>query len=124
MTKSKVKILIAEDDPFLIKVMGTIFEDEGYIVDRAVNGQEAIDKVKNNGYTLMLLDLIMPKKNGFEVLEEMKKGKIKTPVLVFSNLAQPEDKKEALDLGAKDYFVKSDMSIDDVAKAVKKFISQ
>jgi DNA-binding response OmpR family regulator len=122
MTTSKVKILIAEDDPFLIKVMGTIFEDEGYIVDRAVNGQEAIDKIKNDGYTLMLLDLIMPKKNGFEVLEDMKKLKLKTPVLVFSNLAQPEDKKEALGLGAKNYFVKSDMSIDDVAKAVKKYL--
>ncbi len=116
------KILIAEDDPFLIKVMGTILEDEGFIVERAENGVEAIKKVADDGFSLILLDLVMPKKNGFEVLEEAKKKKVKAPILVFSNLSQPDDKEEALKLGAKDYFVKSDMSIDEVVDAVKKYV--
>ncbi|MBN2096841.1 response regulator [Candidatus Peregrinibacteria bacterium] len=118
------KILIAEDDPFLIKVMGTILQDEGFAVDTARDGEEALKKITANGYKLVLLDLVMPKKNGFEVLEDMKAKKIKTPVLVFSNLSQDSDRKEAVSLGAKDYFVKSDMSIDEVAEAVKKYISK
>ena len=121
MAKQPIKILIAEDDQFLSKVLGTILGDEGFAVEKAFNGEEAIQKIKKDGYKLILLDLIMPKKTGFEVLEEMKKAKIKTPVLVFSNLSQPEDRKEALRLGAKDYFVKSNMSVDEVVKEVKKY---
>lgn len=117
------KILIAEDDPFLMKVLGTILQDEGFEVELAKDGAEAIAKIDKNGYAVILLDLIMPKKTGFEVLEEAKKKGVKTPILVFSNLSQPTDKQEALSLGAKDYFVKSDMSIDEVTAAVKKYVS-
>jgi len=116
------KILIAEDDPFLVKVMGTILEDENFIVDTARDGEEALAKITSDGYKLVLLDLVMPKKTGFEVLKEMQTKKIKAPILVFSNLSQDADKKEAMELGAKDYFVKSDMSIDEVVAAVKKYI--
>ncbi len=121
MAKQKIKILIAEDDQFLSKVLGTILVDEGFEIDKAMNGEEAIEKVNQDGYKLILLDMIMPKMTGFEVLAHMKKAKMKTPVLVFSNLSQPEDKTEALKLGAKDYFVKSNMSVDEVIKEVKKY---
>lgn len=121
MAKKIKKILIAEDDPFLTKVLGTILEDEGFSVDRASDGNEALKKIMKDGHSLVLLDLIMPGKTGFEVLEEAKKMKIKTPILVFSNLSQDEDKKEALSLGAKGFYVKSDMSIDEIVKAVKKY---
>ncbi len=123
MAKKSTRILIAEDDPFLMKVLGTILQDEGFEVELAKDGAEAADKIDKNGYAVVLLDLIMPKKTGFEVLEEAKKKGVKTPILVFSNLSQPEDKSEALELGAKEYFVKSDMSIDEVAAAVKKYAS-
>jgi DNA-binding response OmpR family regulator len=121
MAKQLKKILIAEDDPFLSKVLGTILVDEGFTVEKALNGEEALQKIKKDGFRLVLLDLIMPKMTGFEVLEELKKVKIKVPILVFSNLSQPEDKKEALSLGAKGFYVKSDMSIDGVIKEVKKY---
>ena len=121
MAKQSTKILIAEDDPFLMKVLGTVLQDEGFEVELAKDGVEAIAKIDKDSYAVVLLDLIMPKKTGFEVLEEAKKKGVKTPILVFSNLSQPEDKAEAIELGAKDYFVKSDMSIDEVAKAVKKY---
>lgn len=115
-------ILVAEDDPFLIKVMGTILEDEGLSVDRAHDGEEAIQKLRSNKYALVLLDLIMPLKTGFEVLEEAKKMKIKTPILIFSNLSQEEDKQRVMALGAKGYYVKSDISVGEVAVAVKKYV--
>lgn len=123
MAKQPTKILIAEDDPFLMKVLGTILKDEGFEVELAKDGAEALKKIQDDGYSLVLLDLIMPKKTGFEVLEEAKKEGVKTPILVFSNLSQDEDKEEALSLGAREYFVKSDMSIDDVAAAVKKYLT-
>ena len=116
------KILIAEDDPFLSKVMDSYLKDEGFDIDKATDGEEAFNKIKENGYALVLLDLIMPKKTGFEVLEELKKDGNETPILVFSNLSQPEDKEEASKLGAKDYFVKSDMSVDEVTATVKKYV--
>lgn len=122
MAKPLKKILIAEDDPFLIKVIGTLLEDEGLSVDRANDGDEAIKKLQTNKYNLVLLDLIMPGKTGFEVLAEAKKMKTKTPILIFSNLSQDEDKKKVMALGAKGYFVKSDISVGEVAAAVRKYI--
>lgn len=124
MTTKNFKILIAEDDPFLNKVMRSTLKDEGFLIETAQNGEEAIHKIKEGAYDVILLDLIMPIKTGFEVLEEVKAKKSKTPILVFSNLSQPADRQEALALGAKEYFVKSDMSIDEVAAAVKKYISK
>lgn len=122
MAKNPKKILIAEDDPFLMKVLGTILQDEGFEVDLAKDGAAALNLIEDDGYSLILLDLIMPKITGFEILEESKKKGIKTPILVFSNLSQPEDKAECHKLGAKAYFVKSDMSIDEVVVAVKKYV--
>jgi len=63
----------------------------------------------------------MPEMDGFEVLNELKKQKNKVPIVVFSNLSQEEDKKEALSLGAKDYFVKSDITLDELADIVHKY---
>lgn len=115
------KILIAEDDPILSKVLGSTLREEGFEVVQVTDGAKVLNNIKKNGYALVLLDLIMPSKTGFEVLEALKRDKVKTPVLVFSNLSQDEDKRESLALGAKDYFVKSDMSIGDVVEAVKKY---
>ncbi len=121
MTNEQKKILIAEDDPFLSKVLGSILLEEGFAITKAADGAKALENIKNNNYTLILLDLIMPVKSGFEVLEALKKDNVKTPVLVFSNLSQEKDKEECLALGAKDYFIKSNISINDVIEAVKKY---
>ncbi|MBU0727877.1 response regulator [Patescibacteria group bacterium] len=121
MNAEPIKVLVVEDDPFLMKVAGLTLEDKGYHVERAVTGKEAIVAIKKNGYKLVLLDLIMPEMDGFEVLHELKKQKNKVPIVVFSNLSQEEDKKEALSLGAKDYFVKSDITLDELADIVQKY---
>ena len=112
-----------EDDPFLIKIMGNRLQEEGYVVDRSEDGDDGLKRIMDDGYSLVLLDLIMPIKSGFEVLQELKKLGEKTPVLVFTNLAQEEDRNEIMALGAKGYFVKSDIAMDELVKAVKKYIS-
>jgi two-component system, OmpR family, alkaline phosphatase synthesis response regulator PhoP len=124
MAAHQKKLLIAEDDSFLSKVMSSTLSEAGYEIDTATEGKTALEKIKANHYDLVLLDLIMPMMTGFEVLENVKKEKIKVPILVFSNLSQSDDRTEALKLGAKDYFIKSDMSIDDILKTIKKYIGK
>lgn len=116
------KILIAEDDPFLGKIMGNYLKDEGLEVDTAKNGAEALDLIDKNGYKVILLDLVMPVKSGFDVLEELKKKKNKTPILVFTNLSQKEDEKEVMALGATGYYVKHNTAINDLLKIVQSYL--
>lgn len=115
-------ILIAEDDPFLSKVASMTFLGQGYKVDTATDGKTAVDMIEKNPYDVVLLDLIMPKMTGFEVLETLKKKNIKTPVLVFTNLAQEDDKKEVLSLGAKGYYVKADISLDELLEIIRSYL--
>ncbi len=122
MPNETVKILIAEDDPFLSKIMGNRLREEGYEVDTAHDGDEAFEKIKADGYSLVMLDLIMPLKSGFEVLQALKDREDRTPVLVFTNLAQEEDRQEVLSLGAKGYYVKSDIAMDDLVITVRRFL--
>ncbi len=118
--KGKVKILLAEDDHFLIQLISTKLKRKGFAVSLAYNGTEALNKIKNEPFDLILLDLIMPNKDGFEVLAEAKASpKLKAiPILVFSNLGQDSDIKQAKDLGADDYMVKANLSIDEVVRKV------
>src|SRR5210317_829573 len=103
------KILIAEDEKPMARALGLKLEHNGFEVTNAYNGQEALDAMAEEKFDLLLLDLMMPKVGGFEVLEEIKKKKIDIKVIVTSNLSQPEDSEKARSLGAIDYFVKSNM---------------
>lgn len=94
-------------------------EDEGIEVAAAADGEEAIKKIKKEKYNLVLLDVILPKKDGFEVLGEMKKEKIKTPVILLTNLSGMEDVQKALALGARSYLVKSDYQVKEIVERVK-----
>ncbi len=104
-----MKILIIEDDVFFQKFYKTQLEERGYQTEIAVNGKEGLEKVKTFQPDVVLLDIIMPVKDGFQVLEELKaNGSIQgLSVLVFSTLGQEKDVKRALELGAKDYVNKS-----------------
>lgn len=124
MPKNKnqlTKILVVEDDFFLIKVMQTKLINEGYQVEIAADGVLALEALKRFMPDLILLDLVMPRKDGFEVLEEMSKDKklSKIPVIVLSNLGQDSDVERVKVYGVKDYLVKSDISIDSVIDKVK-----
>ncbi len=116
----KKRILIAEDDPFLMKVITVTLKQEGYEVDHANDGVEALGFLSKKKYSLVLLDLIMPNKDGFEVLKELNKKKNKTPVLVFTNLSQEEDEKEVMKLGAKGYYVKSNLPLSALSNIIER----
>ncbi|MBI5422231.1 response regulator [Candidatus Peregrinibacteria bacterium] len=122
MSHSLKRILIVEDDPFILKILNRNLKSE-FEIDSAVTGVEALQKIHKGDYSLILLDLVMPEMGGFEVLEQLQQEKIKIPIVVFSNLAQDEEKERALALGAKAYFVKSDTDIDQVAELIRRGIA-
>lgn len=124
MANKSISILIAEDDPFLGKIMSNRLKEEGFNIDNAIDGAEALSKIAKNSYSLVLLDLIMPGKTGFEVLKELKAKKSSVPVLVFTNLAQEEDRREVMNLGAKGYYVKSDIAMDELVETIQKFVGE
>ena len=118
------KILLIEDDPFLSSLLGNRLKKEGFDLISAKSGNEAVKSLKANAADLVLLDLILPEKSGFEVLEDIKSDPqvAKTPVMIISNLGQQMDIEKAKDLGAMDYVVKAKISIDDLVKKIKDFL--
>lgn len=122
-TPAKRHILLVEDDEFISDVYTTKLTREGFEVERADNGEAALKKIHEHKPQLILLDLMMPVKDGFETLQELKADEdlkdIK--VIVLSNLSQPEDKAKVKALGADDYCVKAEMSFQEMISKVKAF---
>lgn len=118
------RILVVEDEEFLVTALKDNLVAEGYTVDTAANGDEAMEKIHKDRPNIILLDLLMPKKDGFYVLEEVKKNpewKL-IPVIVLSNLGGDAEIKKALEMGADDYFVKSQHPIEEVIEKVKEYL--
>lgn len=120
MPAKKKRILIVEDERPIAKALGLKLEHEGYEVEIAGNGEEGLAKLDGSSFDMMLLDLVMPKVDGFGVLEALKEKKSKIPVYVLSNLSQQEDSKKAESLGAKGFFIKSDTPLANIVTVVKK----
>ncbi len=119
------KILIVEDEKPIARALELKLNKEGLETRIVLDGAEAIDSLIKEKFDIVLLDLVMPKVDGFKVLEEINKRNIKTKVLVLSNLSQKEDLIKAKEeLGAYDYFVKSDTSISDIVKYIKKALKK
>lgn len=118
MTKGE-KILIAEDEKSIAGVMELKLSHEGFEVAVAYNGEDAINQAKSGHFDLILLDLIMPKKDGFAVLKELQENNITTPVFVLSNLSQQEDEKRTKELGAKEFFIKSNTPLTKIVERVQ-----
>ena len=119
------KILLVEDDRFLIKAVYTKLTQKGFEVVLANDGDEAISKAKTEKPEIVLLDMVLPKKSGFEVLRELK-GNPETasiPVFILSNLAQDQDIQEGKALGAEDYIVKSNTSLSAIVDKVANFLA-
>ncbi len=118
------KILFIDDDNFLRKVYQTELKDKGFEVALASNGIEGLEKILSEKPDIVILDLIMPGKSGFEVLGDMQANAamVSIPVIVLSNLAQSDDQKHALDLGAVDYLVKDNTTLDIIADKVEYYI--
>lgn len=113
---SKPHILIIEDDEFLRALTAKRLEKEGFKVSAAVDGESGLAAVAELRPTLVLLDLLLPGVNGFEVLERLKTNpELKTiPVIVFSNLGERADIERAQQLGADDFLIKANFTLDDV----------
>jgi CheY-like chemotaxis protein len=102
-------VLIIEDDPLVSRMYQTVFEFEGFSVEMARNGEEGIEKLKKSKPKMILLDVMMPKMSGIEVLQEIKSNpQTKSiPVVVLTNLSGDKDAEKALELGAVKFIVKS-----------------
>jgi DNA-binding response OmpR family regulator len=117
-------VLVVEDEDFLMLALEDNLVAEGYAVDLAKNGEEAIEKIKKRKPDLVLLDILMPKQDGFYVLGEIRKNpewKL-IPVIVLSNLGEDETVKRSLDMGADDYFVKSQHPIQEIIEKAKDYL--
>jgi len=101
-----LKILLAEDTRDLNRVETVALEHEGFDVDSVFDGEEALDKMSENGYDAIVLDIMMPKKDGLEVLTEMRARNIVTPTLMLTAKTEIDDRVAGLDAGADDYLTK------------------
>ena len=119
------RILLAEDDRFLRKSAGAMLHREGFIVMAAEDGEEALRLARTESPDLILLDVIMPKMQGFDVLRALKSDPHTSPipVIILSNLGQESDSVAAREMGALDYWVKSDLALDELAMRVGQAIS-
>src|SRR3989344_8307052 len=117
-----IKILVAEDDRFLGKAYTAKFEKVGYEVRHAIDGVEVFEILQNYTPDIILLDLVMPIKDGFTTLKELKANdKYKSiPVIIASNLGQKDEIDKGVSMGAADYIVKSDTAIDVLIDKVRK----
>jgi DNA-binding response OmpR family regulator len=118
------KILFIEDEPTLQKELKEILEQEKFKTFSAFDGEEGLKKAKEEKPNLILLDLILPKKDGFEVVKELKADeKLKDiPVIVLTNLEGVGDVEKALELGATTYLVKANYKLEDVVSKIKEIL--
>ena len=118
------KILIIEDDSFLLQMYVAKLELEGFQVISAVDGEKGMKLIKKELPDLVILDLLLPKKDGFAVLAEMKKdSSIKDiPVLVLTNLGQKQDIDQCFNLGVKDYLIKAHFIPSEVISKIKNIL--
>jgi len=120
------KILIVEDDPFLSEMYTTKLVQENFEVDLAVDGKEAIKKAREMKPDLILLDIVLPKMEGFEVLAEIKKDiELRNiQIIALTNLGQKEEVEKGLKLGADDYIVKAHFTPTEVINKIKQVIKK
>ncbi|MEK7173907.1 MAG: response regulator [Patescibacteria group bacterium] len=120
------QILIVEDDAFLRNLITRRLLREGFIVEEAANAKAGLDAARKNMPHLILLDILLPDMNGFEMLEEMRKdGAISAiPVIILSNLGQNEELERARVLGAKDFLVKSKYTPAEIIARIKDVLNK
>lgn len=120
----KKKIAVVEDDPFLSKAFFLKLSNAGFEVFSIKDGLEALDVIRKENPDIILLDLMLPHRSGFEILTDIKADdKLKDiPVLILSNLGQEEEKERGLKLGAKEYLVKTDIKLEEVVEKINGYL--
>jgi len=120
------KILIVEDEKFLRDLYADTLKNEGHEIDSAEDGETALQKMRQGGFDLVLLDIILPKMNGFDIMERLAKEPPTTPnksVIFITNIDKGEEIKRALRLG-NGYFIKSKITPGDLIREVNLYLSQ
>jgi len=120
------KILFIEDESALQKTFGDILKSKGYGVLKALDGESGLRSAQGERPDLILLDLILPKMDGFEVLKELKENEEtkSIPVIILTNLEETEDIQKALELGATTYLVKSSYTLEEVVNKIEKALGE
>jgi len=120
------KILFVEDESALQKTFGEILTQEGYEMISALDGETGLRLAKEKKPDIILLDLILPKMHGFEVLKNLKSDTEteSIPVIVLTNLEQPEEIEKAIELDATTYLVKSSYSLQEIVEKIKKALGE
>lgn len=121
----KPVVLLIEDDNLLVRMYQDKFTQDGYKVNVALDGEEGLAKLKEEKPTLILLDIMMPKVNGFEALKKIKADPDckSIPVILLTNLGGQDDAKHGLEMGAVAYMIKSDYTPDQVVAKVKEILA-
>ncbi len=121
MDNTKCKILLVEDDETLQFIVKDNLIEEGYRVDTAADGQQALQQFKENHYDLVLLDVMLPKVDGFKVAETIRKDDTKTPIIFLTARSMTEDKIKGLTIGGDDYISKP-FSMEELLLKIKIFL--
>lgn len=126
MDNQQKKILIVEDDQFLREFYQELLTAEGYTIDTAPEGEMGLSKIQNNTYDLVLLDLMLPKKDGVQILRDLKASPPKSPqtIVVLTNLGQDTVIRECFSLGANGYLIKSALNPDQVLTEVRSYLQK
>lgn len=126
MTNNQTKVLIIEDEEVLLDILEKKLEKENYKVYSSRNGEDGLKKFEEVKPDIVLLDIIMPKLNGYEVLERIKEkyGRQVPPIIIISNSGQPVEIERAMRLGASDFIIKTQLTPEDVAKKVEKQLAE
>jgi len=125
VNSNNIKILVVEDDKFLRELLVRKLYSEGFTVESAIDATGAFDILKRFTPSIILLDLILPGIDGFEILSRIKKDDAlaAVPVIILSNLGQKEDIERAMSLGAIDFMVKANFTLDEIVNKVRKIVS-
>lgn len=124
-TQDEPKILIVEDEKPMAKALNLKLNNSGFSAEMAGDGEQALETLENNQFDVLLLDLVMPNLDGFDVLEKLNSedSPFDRPgtIIILSNLSQESDIEKAKEMGADDFFIKSDISINKVVDEVKQY---
>jgi DNA-binding response OmpR family regulator len=128
MSDEKTKVLIVEDDKFLAELISTKLDKEGYDIILATDGEQGLKKTLEEKPAIILLDIMLPGMDGFEVLENLKRNSdpaVKaTPVIILSNFGQEEKVERGLSLGAVDYLVKANFTTGEIVEKIKQVLKK
>lgn len=125
-TIQKQKILIIDDDPFILEMYVLKFKEEGFKIETAKDGKEGLKKIKEYEPDVVLLDIVMPIMDGFDVIRSLKRENVQTKakIVLLTNLGQKDDVERGMQLGAHDYIIKAHFTPSEVVKKVKDLLNK